>query len=1348
MTEMKQRIADLSPEKRALLEQRLAQMTETQPGVTITARHSEGPLPLSFAQERIWFLEALHAGNAVYNEQSAFRLSGLLDVDALRHSMEWIVERHQVLRTVFTQINGRPMQVVLPKIDIALSVVDLRWLAADKQEAAVNRITTEEAQQPFNLETGPLYRTTLIHLAEDEYILVQTRHHIATDGWSTSIYWRELNEGYNAARAGRIAQPSALPVHYADYAMWQRQWLAESTGQQQLAYWRNRLARVTPLELPVDRPRSHTAARHGGTVAFELSAELAGALRAVCRQEKVTPFMFLLAAFQLLLNRYSGQKDIAVGAPVANRNRAEIEGLIGFFANTLVLRSDLSGNPTFQALLQQVRQNCLEAYAHQDLPFEKLVEDLQPARHLERNPLFDVLFVHQKASGDAPSLDGVSVQRHPHTASAAKFDLSLSVTEVGDQIQARLHYSKALFEAARIERMATHFQRLLQGAVHDLDCPIQQLPIVSQAEINQILFEWNSPTVDSPQSIPLHRLFEVQAERRPKRVAVVHGNEQWTYQTLNKKAEQIAQRLRRAKIGHGDVVGICCGRSPELIAGVLGIIKVGAAYLPLDPTFPAARLHFMLGDASAVALLTTRTALPQLALPQLALPPLPVFYLEDQTDETHSTRLLPSPSPVTPESLAYIAYTSGSTGVPKGVMIPQRAVTRLVLDTNYIAITEADSVGQAANFSFDAATFEIWGALLNGACLVILDQQSILSPLQLAEQIRRQGITTLFLTTALFNRVAQTHPQAFTSLRRLLFGGETADPQAVASVLHHGAPARLIHVYGPTESTTFASWHEVKAVAEGTDTVPIGRALKRTQLYVLDNHGQLLPPGIPGELYIGGDGLAQGYLNQPTQTESRFVAVDLPFIGKTRLYRTGDRVYYQEDGEIEFLGRFDNQVKIRGYRIEPGEIENVLARHEAISKAVVLVHEETPGEKQLVAYCESHNQSVSAEGLRLFLQAQLPAYMIPAEFVFVDTMPLTPNGKIDLRQLRERNTTDLKTQENSAEVRDLLDAQIKTLWQSLLKTPSIGLDDDFFALGGHSLLAATLFAEIERLTGKRLPLSILFETPTLRHLCDAIRQEWSSPWKSLVAVQPKGHKRPIFLVPPAAATGLRFAHIAEHLGAERPIFSFESIGMDGISEPHNRVEEMAAHYISEMRLIQPKGPYLVGGMCFGAFVALEMAQSLQAQGDEVAQLVIMDAPAPQAISSLQRPRKTITHYLRRGYWHLIQNSLITQVLKPRLKRYIYRVRSAINPIQRQRQKVISAHWVARQNYISRPYRGSILLFQSEVNFAKGEHLRWAKISEHLVHHLTPGTTHRDLLLAEPYVGQWVKQLRNHLNTLE
>lgn len=1343
MTEMKQRIAGLSPEKRVLLEQRLAQMIETQPGPTITARHSAGPLPLSFAQERIWFLEALHAGNALYNEQSVFRLSGALDGEALRQSMRWIVQRHQVLRTVFTPIDGRPMQVVLPTIDLALRGVDLRGLAAGAQEAAVSQITTEEAQQPFNLQTGPLYRTTLLHLAADEHILVQTRHHMATDGWSTSIYWRELSAGYNAIRAGRTATLPVLPVQYADYAIWQRQWLAASTGQQQLAYWRNRLAQVASLDLPADRPRAPMATRHGGTVAFELSTELTGALQSVCRQEKVTLFMFLLAAFQLLLHRYSGQTDIAVGTPVANRNRTEIEGLIGFFANTLVLRSDLAGNPTFQALLQQVRQNCLAAYAHQEVPFEKLVEELQPARHLVRNPLFDVLFVHQKATGGAPALAGIAVQRAPHAAAAAKFDLSLSVTEAEDHIQARLHYSRARFEAARIERMATHFQTLLWGIVQDLDCPIHQLPLLSQAEINQILYEWNSPTIDAPQGKPLHRLFEAQAARNPKRMAVVHGNQQWTYQTLNQKAEQIAQQLRHAKIGHGDVVGICCERSPALIAGVLGIVKVGAAYLPLDPTFPAARIQFMLDDASAVALLTSRATLPQLASPRL-----PLFYLEEQTNEVHSAHLPPVASPVTPDSLAYIAYTSGSTGVPKGVMIPQQAVTRLVLDTNYCTLTQTDRVGQAANVSFDAATFELWGALLNGACLVILDQPTILSPAQLAAEIRRQGITTLFLTTALFNRVAQTHPQAFTPLRQLLFGGEAADPQAVATVLRHGPPARLLHVYGPTESTTFASWHEVKSVAEGASTVPIGRAVARTQLYVLDPHCQLLPAGIPGELYIGGDGLAQGYLNQPTPTAAHFVVVDLPLIGQTRLYRTGDRVCYRNDGEIEFLGRFDDQVKIRGYRIEPGEIESVLVRHVAIQKAVVQVHEETPGEKQLVAYCESLPHSVGVEGLRIFLQAKLPAYMIPTEFVFVDALPLTPNGKIDLRQLRAIKATDVTTQESSAEVRDLLDAQMKAVWQSLLKTPAISLDDDFFALGGHSLLAATLFAEIERLTGKRLPLSLLFETPTLRHLCDAIRQEWSPPWKSLVAVQPKGHKRPIFLVPPAATTSLRFAHIAQHLGTERPVFSFESMGMDGISRPHKRVEEMAAHYIREMRLIQPKGPYLVGGMCFGAFVALEMAQSLLAQGEEVAQLVIMDAPAPPAAPAPPRPQKTIAYYIRRGLWHLIQNTLITQVIKPRLESYVYQAKRTINPLQRRRRKVISAHLAARQHYIGRPYRGSILLFQSEVHFATGQHLRWAEIAEQLIHHLTPGTTHRDLLLTEPYVGQWVKQLRNHLNTLD
>jgi amino acid adenylation domain-containing protein len=1344
MTTFEERISNLSPEKRALLEKYLLEKTsQTRARQTIPRRTSAESYPLSFAQERMWFLEQLYPDSALYNEQSVYRLRGPLNVDALAQSMQIIVQRHEILRTVYRQIEGKPMQIILPAQTVELPVLDLTALSTAEQEVEIDRFAAEESRQPFDLAQGPVYRTKVLRLVEDDHILIQTRHHIATDGWSGGVYWREINELYNAYCQGRTPSLPELPIQYADYALWQRDWLAGEAGERQLAYWRNQLADLSPLELPTDRPRSITQSHRGGSYFFTLPEELTASLKDLGRRENVTLFMILLSAFQVLLHRYSGQSDIAVGSPIANRNRSELEGLIGFFVNTLVLRSNLAGNPSFRSLLNQVRQTCLDAYAHQDLPLEKLVEDLQPERHLDRHPLFQVVFALQNAPKNPLTLEGVLPERLRLPSQSSKFDMTLSITETQSGLQGRFEYSTDLFDSQTIERMVAHFHTLLQGIVADPECPIGRLPMLSPSEIKQCILEWNDTSTDYPADQPLHRLFEAQVAVSPDQVAVVHGAEQWTYAALNQKAEQIAHWLRRLDIGPGQIVALCCERSLEMVAGVVGISKVGAAYLPLDPAYPIERQQLMLADSAASALLTTAAVHPRMGVADL-----PVLFLDQQMDGVDDADQPLSYSCFSTDHPAYVIYTSGSTGRPKGVMVPQRAILRLVLNTNYITLTQSDVIAQASNFSFDAATFEIWGALLNGARLAILDQDVILSPKTLAEQIREQEITTLFLTTALFNQIARDHPQAFRPLRHLLFGGEAVDPPSVASVLRNGAPAQLLHVYGPTETTTFASWHWIQSLDDGATTVPIGRPLANTQLYVLDVYQQPTPVGIPGELYIGGDGLALGYLNQPEQTRSRFVTVELPIVGTKRLYRTGDRVRYRADGNIEFLGRFDNQVKIRGFRVEPGEIENVLKRHPAIHNATVLVRQDQHGQKQLVAYCVA-DPAVTAESLHAFLQEKVPAYMIPSAFVMVETLPLNANGKVDYRQLLEMKSPVAETRQFGGEVRDLLDAQMKAVWESLLKVRAIGLDDNFFALGGHSLLAVTLFVEIERLTGKRLPLSILFQSPTLRQLTDAIRsQDWVSPWRSLVAVQPKGDKTPLFLVPPAATTALRFSKLASHLGTDRPIYSFDSLGLDGITKPHSSVEEMAADYIREMRLIQTQGPYLLGGMCLGAHVALEMAQQLLVAGQDTSLLIVMDAGPPVNGPSWRRPVRSRFHYLHRLAHHFKHRTVVNGLLLPKLQIFFRRSAKAINPVTNRIQKVKDIQDEAWRRYIAQPYSGNAVLFQSEMYHKRGYYQRWEEVLLHLVVYVTPGTTHRDMLTTEPYLGQWAAQLRQCLNQVD
>ncbi|MFB2880052.1 non-ribosomal peptide synthase/polyketide synthase, partial [Floridanema aerugineum] len=1037
----------------------------------IVKRDNNSDRPLSYAQTRLWFIDQFQPNSALYNIPAALRLVGSLDVAALEQSFREIVQRHEALRTNFLTVDGQPRQIIHSETSWTLSIVDGRNLST------IEQLLQQQANAPFDLANDCLLRTTLVTLSETEHILLICMHHIVSDGWSIGVFVEELTALYNAYAQGQPSPLSPLPIQYTDFAIWQRNWLQGEVLQSQLSYWLASLADAPAiLSLPTDRPRPAVQTFVGAHQQFTLSAELTEKLNQLSQEQGVTLFMTLLAAFDTLLYRYSGQTDIVVGSPIANRNKSEIEGLIGFFINTLVLRTDLSNNPCFAQLLDRVREVSLGAYAHQDLPFEMLVEALQPERDLSHTPLFQVMFVLQNAPVSDLELGGLTLSLLELENAIAKFDLTLAMESTPDGLVGLWEYNTDLFDGSTILRMTGHFVTLLEGIVANPETPISQIPMLTTVEQHQLLTEWNNTQTDYPATLCIHQLFEQQVEKTPDAVAVVFDFQQLTYRELNERSNQLAHYLRSLGVGADVLVGICVERSIEMVVGILGIIKAGGAYVPIDPTYPQDRLSFMLSDTGVKVLLTQENLVNSLPKHEAL-----VVCLDSDWQSINQASQENLHSRVSAENLAYVIYTSGSTGTPKGVIVTHQAVNRLVKNTNYIQITADDRIAQASNIAFDAATFEIWGALLNGAKLVIITKSVLLSPPELAISLRENQIGILFLTTALFNQLAREVPQAFSGLRYLLFGGEAVDPFWVREVLDKGRPQQLLHVYGPTENTTFSSWYLVEDLPLSATTVAIGRPIANTQIYILDQYLQPVPVCVPGELHIGGAGLARGYLNRPELTNEKFIANPLSNDPNSRLYKTGDLVRYLPDGNIEYLGRIDNQVKIRGFRIELGEIEAILSQHPQVQTAVAIVREDTPGDKRLVAYIVAPAEATPATNeLRQYLKAKLPEYMVPSAFVILEALPITPNGKVDRRALpipESRSGIEVKL----VAPRTPEEKTLTQIWTQVLGVEQIGIHDNFFELGGDSILSIQIITKA-RQAGLELSVKQLFTNQTIAQL--------------------------------------------------------------------------------------------------------------------------------------------------------------------------------------------------------------------------------------------------------------------------
>jgi amino acid adenylation domain-containing protein len=1073
MNDIAKQITGLSAEKRQLLERYLKSagldLTEA---VIIPQRRDTNKFPLSFAQERLWFMDQLEPNRPIYNLPDTHVFKGPLDFDALQRALTEIVRRHESLRTTFQTVDGDPVQVIAPPQPLALQVIDLSDLPPQERQAKAQQLADDDAQQPFELSRGPLFRVQLVRLAEEEHLLLITMHHIISDGWSIKILGRELAELYEAYRTGESLPLPELPIQYADFAVWQREWMRGELLEKQLEYWRKQLGgELQELELPMDHARPARQNFRGAAENIEYSAEILRRLKEIGRERNATFFMTLLAAFDVLMWRYSGQTDLLIGTPIANRNRRETEGLIGFFVNTLVLRTKVNGDGSFHELLDQVRETTLRASEHQDVPFEKLVEELQPERSLSRHPLFQVMFTLQ--DGGELKLSGLELTWMDTANDIAKFDLSFYISETDTGLYAWFEYDTDLFERPTIARMLRHFGVLLEGITANPEARLSELPLLTEEEQEQ-LREWNQTTTDYGRDLSLQQIVETQVSQQPDAIAVVNGEEQITYRELNERANQLAHYLREHGVGLNVQVGVLLERSVNFVVAMLGIIKAGGTYVPLDGTYPKQRLQFMLEDAGVRLLLTERKQ-PEVDAAE-------VVYLD------HAAELLANVSRDNPENvnkggdLAYVMYTSGSTGQPKGVTVTHRAINRLVRNATYIKFESSDRVAHASNVSFDAATLEIWGALLHGATLVVLPKETVLSPSELKREVAKQKISVMFLTTALFNQMAQSVPEAFASLRYLIFGGEAGDAQSAKRVIDRGKPQNLVNAYGPTEGTTFTTTYEVNEVTPGY-TLPIGRPLANTEVWVLDRQGRLVPVGVAGELYIGGDGIAREYLGRPELTAERFVPHPFSNEAGARLYRTGDLVRYLSDGNIEFLKRMDHQVKIRGFRVELGEIEAALEQYSAIAKSVVIDNDDLDGGTRLIAYLvpEEGAEPTSAE-LHAFLKEKIPSYMIPSIFVTLKEIPLTPNGKVNRGELPVPQLSEDGTSANFVAPRTPLEETLAEIWRETLGVAQVGVESNFFDLGGHSLLATRVMSHIREQFGVELPLRVLFESPTIAGL--------------------------------------------------------------------------------------------------------------------------------------------------------------------------------------------------------------------------------------------------------------------------
>ncbi len=1149
---------------------------------------------LSFAQQRLWFLGQIENSNATYNMPMSLQLEGKLNVDALFESLAYVIDRHESLRMYFPTVEGQP-KIRIKNIENfnILSVQDLSNLDQPTQSIMVQTLINNHVQEPFNLKTGPLFKAKLLQLKDDQFILLLNMHHISSDGWSIGIFIRELCHAYLTFSQGQKPTLEPLPIQYSDFATWQRNWLQGEVLETQINYWKKQLKDAPPrLELPTDYPRPPIQSYKGSHYSHTLTPELTEQLKTLSQQEGVSLYMLLLAVFNLLLSRYSRQDDLCIGSPIANRPHPQTEGLIGFFANTLVLRNQIKSEQSFQQFLHQTRQTCLDAYQHQDIPFEFLVEQLKPVRSLSYNPIFQVMFAVENNDSEALNLPGLKIEWIDSSYPFAKFDLSLLALESDGQLNCNWEYATDLFETITIQRMAEHWEVLLQQIVTNPQQTISTLSWLTKADQKQLEL-WNQTNTNYPQDKTLVDLFEEQVNKTPDNIALVFEEQSLTYQELNQKANQLAHFLHQNyQIKPDTLIGICIERSLDMAIALLAVLKAGAAYVPIDSNYPEERIKYILENSKISLLLTQSFINDKLSgfFSEFSGQLINLDRLNFESFPCHNLALQSKPN-----DLAYVIYTSGSTGQPKGVMVEHKGLCNLALvEIETFDVHPSSRVLQFASFSFDAFIWEVLMAWGGGATLYLGNKDNLMPGLPLVERLRDDAITHITLPPS---ALAVLPWENLPSLQTIIVAGEACSPELVKK---WSQGRNFFNGYGPTEGSVCATIAKYTSFEE---KITIGRPIPNVQVYILDSHLQPVSIGVPGELHIGGAGLARGYLDRPDLTAEKFIEVNL--LGKIeRIYKTGDLAKWQNDGNIEFLGRIDHQIKLRGFRIELGEIEAVLLKHPAIKEVIVNLHK-TENNQQLVAYVTGELIDDLSQQLKQHLKTHLPDYMIPSQIIRLDEFPLTPNGKIDRQALPHPNHESQSLYEAP---RNNIEQQLTEIWSLIVECEKISIHDNFFDLGGHSILAIKLLNEIQKNFNQELSLTSLFQNPTIAQLAQQLSQFEVQPSISdLLVLQPSGQKISIFCVAGSNGHAFYFRDFAMNFADEHPVYGLETPGRDGSHSLPISVEDHASSLIKTLQQKQPKGPYILIGYSSGCSVALEMAFQLEQQGEIISLLGIFDA---------------------------------------------------------------------------------------------------------------------------------------------
>jgi amino acid adenylation domain-containing protein len=1298
--------------------------------------------PTTAAQKEMWLAVQISTeANLACLLSQSLQLTGKLDQSALQQAFRELIARHESLRITFSGDGNS----ILIAADVALQipVIDLSNLTGAEQALALEKQQQQAVNTQFNLQRGPLFNAKVIKLHDAEHVVIFTIHHIVCDGWSFGILTTELAALYSA-----FSQELSPELNQADcfseYAYLEQAKIEQQEQVPTEAYWLQKFTSLPPIaDLPSDFPRPLLRTFNSDREYHTLSAQLVNKLKQFGIRQRSSLMTTLLVAFEVFLAKLTGQPDLVIGVPTAGQTVEGKYNLVGHCVNFLPIRSLLQPQRTFSTQLQTRSSEILDDYDHQDFTYGQLLQQLSIPRNPERIPLITAVFNIDLDGGSQSNQFGdLATTTRINRSAYAAFEFFLNGAVAADgKLHLDCQYNTKLFTAETIQQRLAEFEHLLTQIVSTPETAIEHLSLLTPPQQQQLV-GWNHTTSDYPRDQCIHQLFAEQVAQHPQKIALVAGEEQLTYQELNHRANQVAHYLLSKGVQPDELVGLAVARSINTIVGMLGILKAGAAYLPLDLAYPPERLAFMCENAALRILLTTADLVTKVPVQNVETICLDQDWpiISEANDHDPQTN-------ITAQHLAYVMYTSGSTGQPKGVCIPHQGVVRLVKSTNYLEFTADQVFLQLAPVSFDAATLEIWGSLLNGAKLVLFPvaQPSLT---ELGQVLQQEQITTLWLTAGLFHLMVDQRLEDLSGLRYLLAGGDVLSVPHVQKVLANLPNCQLINGYGPTENTTFTCCYPVTTVG---NSVPIGRPIANTQVYVFDAQQQPVPIGVSGELYVGGDGLARGYLNRPDLTNEKFI-----IHGQGRLYRTGDLVRYLPDGNLEFLGRIDSQVKIRGFRLELGEITAALIQHPGLRAAVVIDREDQPGDKRLVAYIVS-DQPPTDQELVAFLQTKLPDYMIPSAFMTITTLPLTVNGKVD-RQALPMPEYSRQAAIELVTARDDIEQQLIGIWEKVLGVSPIGITDNFFELGGHSLIAVKLFVEIEQIWQQNLPLATLFQKQTIAELATVLRQqEWVAPWSSLVQIQAGNPQHPpLFCIHPVGGNVLEYYTLAGYLGQEQPVYGLQSRGLDGKADPFDRIEDMAYHYIQEMQTVQPQGPYFLTGYSFGGLVAYEIARQLAAAQEKVGLLALLDSSAPELPT--RRPR------LIQAVGIHLQN--LCQLQWPERVSYVsdrlaYRLNSVddkdflannlyeLADLTPQLIKVLNANLDAGEHYTAKTYPGKVTLFRCRVQDL--EHylhpeFGWPELVGNLEVHPIPGPHFS--MLKEPRIQFLAQELKTCLQAIQ